>query len=261
MTQATLLKVEQLTKNFDGVRALDHVDMVVARETIHGLIGPNGSGKTTLFNIITGLLPANDGKVSFDSQEIENLSAVHISKMGIARTFQGGKIVPSLTSLENVMSGAFGRTKTDIRGTFFNLPLRISAQEKKMRVEAQELLELVGLGHTTERWASDLVWVERQLLQVARALAANPKLLLLDEPTSGMGQNESDRVKTLIQKVKDTGITVILVSHDVKLVAGLSERVTVLNTGKMICEGTPEQVQKDPLVLEAYLGADYTVDE
>lgn len=255
MVDEYILKTEALCKDFIGLRAIDTLDMAVRKGDIHGLIGPNGSGKSTFFNVISGVLDSTSGRVVFDGLDITGYKAHIIARMGMCRTFQAGMLAPNLTVLENVMTGAHSRTKNRILGTFFHVPFIKPRQEREIEAMAINSLELVGLLGRAQNFAGDLVWMERQMVQVARAMVAEPKLLLMDEPTGGMGEEESRRVDGIIKRIRDEfDTTIIVVAHDMRLVIGISDTVTCINFGKKICEGTPEEVQNNPDVLEAYLG-------
>jgi len=251
-----MLKISQVSKSFGGVRALRDVDLDVKSGQIHGVIGPNGSGKTTLFNCITGLLNPDSGRIYLDSEEITNIKPHMIAKKGIRRTFQAGKIVPSMTVMENVMSGAFDLTARDKFQTFCRLPFKTLKKERELQDSAYGILKMISMEKSAHRWAHELVWAERQFIQIARALISNPKLLLLDEPASGMGLKEKEQVELIIKKIRDSGITVVVVSHHVKMLMNLSDHVSVLSFGEKISEGSPGTIQKDPRVLEAYLGTE-----
>ena len=251
-----MLRVSGLSKSFGAIQALNNVDVEIAKGQIHGIIGPNGSGKTTLFNCVTGLLRPNAGTVELDGKEITNNRPELIARKGIRRTFQAGKLVPGLTVLENVMSGVNDGIGAAAVDAALRLPFVPSRREKEIRDRAMAALVLAGLEGSADRWANDLVWAERQLVQIARALVGEPKLLLLDEPASGMGVREIEKVEAIIRAIRESGATVVVVSHDVKMLMNLSDRVTVLNFGEKIAEGLPVEIRTNPRVLEAYLGAE-----
>ncbi len=248
------LQLRGLTRRFGALLALDGVDLDVEAGSIHGIIGPNGSGKTTLFNCVTGLLRPDKGRILLEGRDVTGASARTIAGMGVRRTFQGGSLVGSLTAAENVMAGdamGVGRSAAE---AFFRAPFAEARAERELRDAAIQALERVGMAADADRWASDLSWAERQLVQIARALIAQPRLLLLDEPASGMGPHETDRVAEVVREVRRGGTTIAVVSHDMTLVSVLCDAVTVLNYGSKIAEGRPDVVREDSRVREAYLG-------
>ncbi|NOY08577.1 MAG: ABC transporter ATP-binding protein [Spirochaetes bacterium] len=252
----TGLSIKGISKSFGAIQALDDVSFDIKKGRIHGIIGPNGSGKTTLFNCITGLLKPDKGVVTYGTYKITGLNPESIANMGIRRTFQAGKVVTGLTVLENIMMGIFDFKAKDYADTFLRLPFRKSSRETEIRERAKEALKIIGMENDEERWGADLVWAERQFVQIARAMISEPGMLLLDEPNSGMGAQETGLIENIIARVSKMGVTVVVISHDVKMLMNLSDWVTVLNFGEKIAEGTPEEVQKNQRVLEAYLGTE-----
>jgi branched-chain amino acid transport system ATP-binding protein len=249
-----ILQVKEITQSFGGVKALNKISLQVQKGDIYGVIGPNGAGKTTLFNIISGLLKPDSGEIYFKSNQITNLSAEKINKKGLARTYQQGSITGDMTVLENVMTGMYYFKDQNPIKSFVLNHFSITRQEKEMEEKAREILNFVGLKGYAKRWSNNLVWVERQLVQLAMRLVAEPDLLLLDELAAGMGQEETSQIKDIILKINDMGTTVMLISHNVELVMELCDKLSVINFGEKISEGSPADVKNNPDVLEAYIG-------
>jgi branched-chain amino acid transport system ATP-binding protein len=252
-----LLDATAVTKRFGGLTAVNAVDFSIPRKSIVSLIGPNGAGKTTFFNILTGLYKPTEGRVSFDGTNITAGRPDKIMSLGVARTFQNIRLFGTMTALENVMVGQHARMHAGLFGSIFRPPW-VSKEEKAVRAKAAEMLEFVGLRPALhDQLATNLAYGDQRRVEIARALASEPKLLLLDEPTAGMNPQESANLTRFMQRLRDElGISILLIEHDMKVVMGVSEFVTVLNYGEKLTEGDPQAVRHDPLVVEAYLGKD-----
>ncbi|MFZ5590374.1 MAG: ABC transporter ATP-binding protein [Bacillota bacterium] len=250
---AYLLELDRVSINFGGLQAVDDVSMKIEKGKIRALIGPNGAGKSTVFSLVTGIYRPTSGRILFQGRSIVGLSPHAITALGIARTFQNIRLFGRLSVLDNVKIGCHCRSRGGMWGAILRLP-RVKREEEEITARALEALEIMELADKKDEYAKSLSYGEQRRLEIARALATRPQLLLLDEPAAGMNPQEKLVLMQMIRRIQDMGITIFLVEHDMKFVMSLSDRITVLDYGRRIAAGTPEEIQRDPAVIAAYLG-------
>ena len=248
-----LLQTQKLTKTFGGLTAIDSIELTIKKGEIVSLIGPNGAGKTTFFNCITGMYHSSKGEIVFNDKRVNGMKPHKITAMGMARTFQNIRLFPEMTALENVMVGRHTKGRYGLKGALIRNRGVIN-EEKDLASKSLSLLDFVGLRKKASVWARNLSYGDQRRLEIARSLATDPILLLLDEPAAGMNPKETKSLMELVKLIRDKGVTIFLIEHDMKVVMGISDRVFVLDHGVKIAEGLPEEIRRDKKVVEAYLG-------
>ena len=248
-----MLKVDGITQHFGGLTALEEITFGITKGEITGVIGPNGAGKTTLFNIITGLYTQTAGKVYLDGKDISGFPPERLAPLGLVRTFQNIEMFSQMTVLDNVLVGLHTRSRSGIFSCALKMPWHL-IEERRMREDACRWLEFCGIADLADTEAGALPFGKCRLVEVARAMAVEPGILLMDEPAAGLNSRETSELETLIRKIRESGVTVVLVEHDMELVMDICDRIIVLNLGRKLAEGTPREIQENPDVIKAYLG-------